>query len=276
MLISTSQARSVSRPTTVKWTASKAYPLSLSAIAVLAVLIVWWLVTSLQWVNPLFVPSPWKVWLAFIQIWQEGYKGSSLAHHIGDSLFRLGSAFVLALVTAIPLGLVSGASRTVRSLIDPFIEFYRPLPPLAYYTMLVLWLGIGDSSKIALLFLAAFAPLYIAVVAGVKRISIDRIHAAKSLGSNRRKLFVYILLPSALPEIFTGIRTAVGVSYTTLVAAEMIAAMSGIGWMVLDASKFLRSDIIFAGIIIMGLIALLIDSSLRWLERKLVPWSGKD
>lgn len=214
--------------------------------------------------------------MAFLQIWQDGYKGSSLAHHIFDSMLRLGSALALALITAIPLGLISGASLTVRSLIDPFIEFYRPLPPLAYYTMLVLWLGIGDSSKIALLFLAAFAPLYIAVVSGVRRVSTDRIHAAKSLGSNNRKLFIYVLLPSALPEIFTGIRTAVGVCYTTLVAAEMVAAMSGIGWMVLDASKFLRSDIIFAGIIMMGLIALIIDSILRWLERKLIPWSGKE
>ncbi|OMF34269.1 taurine ABC transporter permease [Paenibacillus sp. FSL H8-0548] len=248
----------------------------MSCIAVLTLLFLWWLVTKWQWVNPLFIPAPEKVWVAFTQIFQDGYKGSSLAHHILDSLFRLGSAFALALITAIPLGIISGSSLTIRSLVDPFIEFYRPLPPLAYYTMLVLWLGIGDSSKIALLYLAAFAPLYIAVVAGVRRISIDRIHAAKSLGSNKRKLFIYVLLPSALPEIFTGIRTAIGVSYTTLVAAEMVAAMSGIGWMVLDASKFLRSDIIFAGIIIMGLIALLIDSVLRWLERKLIPWSGKE
>lgn len=276
MLINTSLERTFNRKAPAAWTKHRAYPFAISVSAVLFVLLIWWLVTRLQWVNPLFIPTPGKVWLAFVQILQEGYKGSSLAHHIGDSLFRLGSAFALALVTAIPLGLISGSSLTIRSLVDPFIEFYRPLPPLAYYTMLVLWLGIGDSSKIALLFLAAFAPLYIAVVAGVRRVSADRIHAAKSLGASKRKLFVYVLFPSALPEIFTGIRTAIGVSYTTLVAAEMVAAMSGIGWMVLDASKFLRSDIIFAGIIIMGLIALLIDSALRWLERKLVPWSGKE
>ncbi|GGG56123.1 ABC transporter permease [Paenibacillus radicis (ex Gao et al. 2016)] len=254
----------------------KFYSTALSAISVLFVLLLWWLITSRHWVNPLFVPSPSKVWAAFIQIFQDGYKGSTLLHHLLASLFRLGSAFALALATAIPLGLISGSSFVVRSLLDPFIEFYRPLPPLAYYTILVLWLGIGDSSKIFLLYLAAFAPLYIAVVAGVRRVPLDRIHAARSLGANRRKLFAHILLPSALPEIFTGIRTAIGVSYTTLVAAEMVAAISGIGWMVLDASKFLRSDIIFAGIILMGLIAIAIDSFIRWLERRWVPWSGKE
>ncbi|MGO4541120.1 ABC transporter permease subunit [Paenibacillus sp. 2TAB19] len=247
-----------------------------SALSVAFVIIVWTAVTALNWVNPLFIPSPQKVWLAFAQIWQSGYKGHSLGLHVADSLFRLGSAFALAVITAIPLGLISGASATVRALLDPFIEFYRPLPPLAYYTMLVLWLGIGDSSKIALLYLAAFAPLYIAVVAGVRKVSIDRIRVAKTLGATRSKLYLHVLLPSSLPEIFTGIRTAIGVSYTTLVAAEMVAAMSGIGWMVLDASKFLRSDIIFAGIILMGLIAIVIDSAVRLLERKLVPWSGKE
>ncbi|MFF2481626.1 ABC transporter permease [Paenibacillus sp. NPDC058071] len=248
----------------------------LSTVAVAVVLFIWWLITFRQWVNPLFVPAPGKVWEAFIQIWQEGYKNGSLLHHIGASLYRLGVAFALALVTAVPLGLLSGSSVVVRSLLDPFIEFYRPLPPLAYYTILVLWLGIGDSSKVALLYLAAFAPLYLSVVAGVRRVSADRINGAKSLGANRRKLFFHVLLPSALPEVFTGIRTAVGFGYTTLVAAEMVAAVSGIGWMVLDASKFLRSDIIFAGIIIMGVIAVAIDALLRWLELRLVPWSGKE
>ncbi|WP_238327521.1 ABC transporter permease subunit [Paenibacillus gorillae] len=181
----------------------KIYSPALSALSVLLVLLLWWLITSRHWVNPLFVPSPGKVWAAFIQIFHDGYKGTSLLHHLLSSLYRLGCAFALALATAIPLGLISGSSSVIRALLDPFIEFYRPLPPLAYYTILVLWLGIGDSSKIFLLYLAAFAPLYIAVVAGVRRVPLDRIHAARSLGANRRKLFVYIFLPSALPENFS-------------------------------------------------------------------------
>jgi len=249
---------------------------SISAAAVALVLFLWWGVTAAEWVNPLFVPSPAAVWQALTDIFSSGYKDSSLLTHIGASMKRLLAAFAITLFTAIPLGLISGYFARFRAFIEPFIEFYRPLPPLAYYTLLVLWLGIGDSSKIALLALAGFAPLYIAVVAGVARIPLDRINGARSLGAARAKLFTHVVLPSCLPDIFTGVRTALGMTYTTLVAAEMVAAVSGMGWMVLDASKFLRSDVIFAGIILMGVIAVIIDSSIRWLERTQVPWIGKD
>lgn len=248
----------------------------ISLAAIIAILVVWWGVTAWEFINPLFVPSPTAVWRAFVAITEEGYKGSSLLVHIGASLQRLGSAFVIIVVTAIPLGLVSGYFIRVRALVEPFIEFYRPLPPLAYYTLLVLWLGIGDSSKIALLTLAGFAPLYLSVVSGVVRIPQDRINGARSLGAARFRLFTRVILPSCLPDMFTGLRTALGMTYTTLVAAEMVAAESGLGWMVLDASKFLRSDVIFVGIILMGLIAVLIDALVRWLERLFVPWIGKD
>jgi taurine transport system permease protein len=250
------------------------WPISLLAVG--AVLLLWWLVTYEGWINPLFVPSPGKVWLALAEIVTAGYKDNSLLSHIGASMKRLLLAFLITLVTAIPIGLLSGYFMRVRALVEPFIEFYRPLPPLAYYTMLVLWLGIGDSSKIALLALAGFAPLYIAVVSGVARIPRDRIAGARSLGASRGALFAHVIFPSCLPDIFTGVRTALGMTYTTLVAAEMVAAVSGLGWMVLDASKFLRSDVIFAGIILMGIIAVLIDLAVRLLERTLVPWIGKD
>ncbi|HEY9639438.1 MAG TPA: ABC transporter permease subunit [Coleofasciculaceae cyanobacterium] len=242
----------------------------------LVILGAWSLATSLQWVSPLFLPSPISVGLAFLEILKEGYKGNSLLFHIAQSMYRLLLALLLAIVTAIPLGMLSGFSKPFRAALDPLIEFYRPLPPLAYYTLLVIWLGIENPSKIALLFLAAFAPLYIAVVSGVQRISIDRINGARSLGATGWQLFLYVIFPSCLPEIFTGLRTAIGVAYSTLVAAEMVAAVSGVGWMVLDASKFLRSDVIFVGIIIMGIIAILIDTGIRWVQQVQLPWIGHD
>jgi taurine transport system permease protein len=244
--------------------------ISLGSVAVIFLL--WYTVTALKWVNPLFLPAPGLVWSAFVEILQNGYKGNSLGYHIFQSMFRLVSALLVAIVTAIPLGMLCGFSKPIRAALDPIIEFYRPLPPLAYYTLLVIWLGIENPSKIALLFLAAFAPLFLAVVSGVERISIDRINGARSLGASGWQLFLHVIFPSCLPEIFTGLRTAIGVSYSTLVAAEMVAAVSGIGWMVLDASKFLRSDIIFVGIIIMGLIAILIDAGIRWVQKTQLPW----
>jgi taurine transport system permease protein len=244
--------------------------ISLGSVAVIFLL--WYTVTALKWVNPLFLPAPGLVWSAFVEILQNGYKGNSLGYHIFQSMFRLVSALLVAILTAIPLGMLCGFSKPIRAALDPIIEFYRPLPPLAYYTLLVIWLGIENPSKIALLFLAAFAPLFLAVVSGVERISIDRINGARSLGASGWQLFLHVIFPSCLPEIFTGLRTAIGVSYSTLVAAEMVAAVSGIGWMVLDASKFLRSDIIFVGIIIMGLIAILIDAGIRWVQKTQLPW----
>ncbi len=251
-------------------------PLSLSLISILAVIALWFLVTSLGWVNPQFFPSPQAVGGAFINILQNGYKGQSLLAHIGASMRRLLIAFVMAFGLAVPMGLASGYFKLVQAVLDPFIEFYRPLPPLAYYTLIVIWLGIDDSSKVALLFLAGFAPLYIAMVAGVKRVPRDRINAALSLGSSQWQVFTQVVFPSCLPELFTGLRTALGFMYTTLVAAEMVAARSGIGWMVLDASKFLRSDIIFVGILVMGVIAIAIDLGLRRLQTYYLPWVGRE
>ena len=244
--------------------------------SVLIICTLWFVSTALEWVNPLFLPAPASVWTAFLEICRDGYKGSPLIFHIYESLYRLVIALFLATVTAIPLGLVCGFSKLVRAALDPIVEFYRPLPPLAYYTLLVIWLGIENPSKIALLYLAAFAPLFLAVVAGVQCISIDRINGARSLGASGLQLFFHIIFPSCLPEIFTGLRTAIGVAYSTLVAAEMVAAVSGIGWMVLDASKFLRSDVIFVGIIIMGIIAVLIDAGIRWIQKTQLPWIGHD
>lgn len=256
-----------SKPKSYRW---------LSFVAVSVAIAFWFIITNLGLVDALFFPSPQSVWAAFVDILQNGYKGRPLIQHIGASMRRLFVAFVLALGLAVPMGLASGYFKPVRAVLDPFIEFYRPLPPLAYYTLIVIWLGIEDESKVALLFLAGFAPLYIAMVAGVKRVPRDRINAALSLGSSQWQVFTQVVFPSCLPELFTGLRTALGFMYTTLVAAEIVAATSGIAWMVLDASKFLRSDIIFVGILIMGAIAILLDAGLRWLQAKYLPWVGRE
>jgi len=251
---------------------SHLFYLGISAFSVLAVLFVWWLASRNEWVTPLFLPTPADVWSAFADIAREGYKGSTLPEHILASLRRIFIALFFIFITAVPLGILCGRIRWIRSVFDPFIEFYRPLPPLAYYSLLVLWFGIEDMSKIILLFLSGFAPLFIAAVHSSRRVPESRINGARSLGARGWRLYFYVILPSCLPDLLTGLRTAVGVTYATLVAAEMIAAVSGIGWMVLDASKYLRSDIIYAAIIMMGIIAILIDTALRMLIKRVSPW----
>jgi len=247
----------------------------ITVVAVSCMLLAWFLVTRLELVPPMLVPPPGKVFLTFLRLFGDGYKDTPLVVHFLASMRRLLLAFILALATAVPLGLLSGYNSRVKAAVEPFVEFYRPLPPLAYYTLLVLWMGIDDSSKVALLFLAGFAPIYVACVAAVVKFRRDYVDCALTLGASKRQVFWHVIFPGCLPDIFTGLRTAIGVAYTTLVAAEMVAAVSGIGWMVLDASRFLRSDIIFAGIIIMGATGVLIDRGLRFLENKIIPWKGK-
>ena len=247
----------------------------LSVLTVAVILAAWFIATGTDSVSPLFVPSPKSVLKSFVTTWTDGYKGSTLLQHLGTSMKRLVIAYLLCVVTAVPIGLLSGYSAKIRAIFEPVIEFYRPLPPLAYYTLLTLWMGIGEGSKVTLLYLAGFAPIYIACVAGVIRIKDDYINGALTLGASRRQIFFFVVFPAALSDVFTGLRTALGVEYTTLVAAEMVAATSGIGWLVLDASKYLRSDIVFMGVIIMGITGILLDRIIQIIEKHVVHWKGK-
>ncbi len=242
---------------------------------VILIFILWFIITNIGVFSETIIPSPQSVLEAFIKIINDGYKGYTLIEHIATSMRRLLIAYGLVVVTAVPLGLLSGYNSKVRAVLEPIIEFYRPLPPLAYYTILVLWMGIDEESKLALLYLAGFAPIYISCVSGVMRIREDYINGAYTLGANKRQIFFYVIFPAALTDIFTGLRTALGVEYTTLVAAEMVAATKGMGWLVLDASNYLRSDIVFMGVIIMGVTGILLDKVIRILESGIVHWKGK-
>lgn len=248
----------------------------LTIITIAIVLVVWYGITVSGLFSETIIPSPKSVIESFVNVLNEGYRGHSLFEHLATSMKRLMWAYLLVVITAVPLGLLSGYNSKIRAILEPLVGFYRPLPPLAYYTILVLWLGIGESSKLMLLYLAGFAPVYIACVAGVIRIREDYINGAYTLGANKWQIFFYVIFPAALTDIFTGLRTALGVEYTTLVAAEMVAATAGMGWLVLDASKYLRSDTVFMGVIIMGITGVLLDKLIIVTENKIIHWKGKN
>src|SRR5450830_132849 len=248
----------------------------ISLITILALLALWWLATSLHWIKPLFLPSPRATFNAFVSALQGQTQGDApLAQHVLISITRVMSAFVLAIVTAVPLGIAMGTSRIARGIADPIIEFYRPLPPLAYLPLIVIWLGIDESAKVTLIYLACFAPLAMASKAGVRSVAVEQINAARSLGASHWQVIRLVVLPAALPEILTGMRIAIGFGWTTLVAAEMVAATAGIGQMVLNASNFLRTDIVIMGIVVIGILAYGIDVLMRKMEARLIPWKGK-
>lgn len=248
---------------------------TVSVVAVVVVLALWELSSVLGWVDPVFLPSPQTVWASLADLVQNGYKGNSLLAHISVSMVRLFTAIGLIVVIGVPLGMLAGVSRLARSIISPFIEFYRAIPPLAYYTLIVLWMGIGDGSKEVLLFLSGFAPFLIAVTFAVENVSRVRIEAARSLGAGRMRLLTSIVFRECLPDILTALRTSVGITYATLVAAEMVAATAGIGWLVLDASKYLRNDVVYAGVILMGVIAIVLNELILLLVKVATPWSSK-
>ncbi len=248
----------------------------ISVVSVIALFALWWTATHLGWIRDLFLPTPERIITSFADAWNGDIQGGKpLAEHFWWSLYRVFAAFILACLTAIPVGIAMGVSRIARGIFDPPIEFYRPLPPLAYLPLIVIWFGIEETAKIVLIYLACFAPLAMAARAGVRSVTIEQINAAYSMGASKWQVIYHVVIPAAMPEILTGMRIAIGFGWTTLVAAEMVAATAGLGQMVLNASNFLRTDVVIMGIVVIGAVAYLFDLLMRRIERKVVPWKGQ-
>ncbi|SCB25619.1 ABC transporter permease subunit [Rhizobium hainanense] len=249
--------------------------IAISFATAIVCLALWWLVAKLGLVSHLFLPRPDEVWTQIGVVYRDGYAGASLSEHILASLFRIVVAAAIAIGIGIPVGLLMGLNRWAKGILDTPIEFYWPLPPLSYLPLMIIWLGIGETSKITLLVLAMFAPICLSAQAGVRSLPLERVNAARSLGANRLQLFLTVVLPSALPEILTGIRISFGIGWGTLVAAELIASTRGIGFMIMSASQFLATDVVFVGIGIIAVCAFAFSTAVRIIEVVLVPWKGK-
>ena len=246
----------------------------ISVFSTIFCIAVWAIVTEGGFVKPIFLPSPINVVQRLIDITVDGFAGATLVEHLNASLVRIFGAFFLACLIGIPLGITIGCNRVFRGIFDPLIEFYRPLPPLAYLPLIIIWLGIDESSKVTLIFLAMLAPIVLSARSGVTSVRIEQIQVAYSMGATPWQVVTQVIARGAMPDIMTGMRIAIGFGWTTLVAAEMVAAERGIGFMVLNASEFLVTDVVIAGIIVIGIIAYCFDLLMRYLEVKLIPWKG--
>lgn len=249
--------------------------LGISIVTVGLLLALWFAATNLGWIKPLFLPSPQAVFKQFADYLSGNVNDKPLWQHFTASMLRVTAAFWLAFVTAVPLGIAMGMSRVARGVFDPPIEFYRPLPPLAYLPLIIIWFGIDETPKILLIYLSCFAPLALAARAGMRSAAPEQVNAARSMGANYWQVIRHVILPAALPDILIGMRIAIGFGWTTLVAAEMVAANVGLGQMVLNASNFLRTDIVIMGIVVIGVVAYAFDLVMRWAEKQLVPWKGR-
>ena len=243
----------------------------LRALGLLAILLALWQVVSTLVLDPstaMLLPAPTAVAKAFWELIQSG----DLFSHLYDSLKREIVAFLWA-TSAIPLGIAMGWSKVVNEQVDPLIEVLRPVPPLAWIPLSILWFGVGDVQNQFIIFLGIFFPVLLNTIMGVKNIEPNLVRAARCLGASESRILRRVVLPAALPQIITGIRVGLGVGWMALVAAELVGANSGLGFLINDARTLLRTDIVIVGMITIGVVGLLIDRTIRVSGRRFMPWS---
>jgi taurine transport system permease protein len=244
-----------------------------SALSLAAGLALWQLIAGSGWVAEFQLPRPAVIIDAFLDVAANGYGGASLWESLLISAERLAAGLGSGIVVGVVLGYCIASSRIVSGLVDPIVDFVRCIPPLAMLSLLVIWFGIGEESKIVMLLIAAMIPVLLATVQAMRTIRRERIEGARSLGLRGFGLLRYVILMSALPDILTGIRIGFGYAFGALVAAETLGASSGMGWMVWNASTYLQTSVVFVCIIIIGCIGFLLDAALQMLHARLVPWA---
>lgn len=253
---------------------------ALPVLSLIVFFVVWQLAAASGVWNQTFVPYPATVWRAFLDVSTthdgvRGYAGYLLWEHLYMTLRRVLAGVVIGVALGVALGLVMGSVSWVRSVLEPWLTFLRALPPLAYFFLLVIWLGIDEAPKVTLLALAALPPAAVATTAAVLAAPVGLIEAARALGASRAQVLRDVVVPAALPETFTGIRLAVGMAYSSVVAAELFNGLPGVGGLVKDASNYNNTPVVLVGIFAIGISGLIIDGVLRTVERRSVPWRGK-
>lgn len=236
---------------------------------------VWFLVTTgFQWISERWLPSPVGIAEGMVRLLSEGFNNVPLHVHVLSSLGRTTAGFVLGSIVGIPVGLVLGQSRLAAAAAFPYIAAIRPVPAIAYIPLVILWFGIGETSKVALIFMASFLYVSLSVADGARAVRIEWLRACRSLGGSWLHTFRHVVLPGTLPQIMTALKVGATISWSTVVAAELIAAPAGLGSMVMEAATFYRMTDVYIGIALIGLIGFLLLAAIEFLERKLVHWSG--
>ena len=254
----------VGRQPPLPWAVRIGVPLAVAA----AFVALWWLAVSAS--ETVIVPSPAQVAAGTLQLAREG----TLWNHIGASFFRVGVGFLLAMAVGIPLGLWMGWKALAYVALNPVVQVLRPISPIAWIPIAILWFGVGDVAPIFLIFLSAVFPLVVQTAAGVQTIEPQYLRAARNFGITRSRLFLHVVIPAVMPQIIIGMRVSLGISWLVVVAAEMVTLRSGLGYMIIDARNAgNRYDLVVAGMAIIGITGLLLDLGMRRLETlKAVRW----
>jgi NitT/TauT family transport system permease protein len=228
----------------------------------------WALFSASGWVDPIFLPGPEKVFTRLVT-W---LLDDDLLGDAAISIYRVAAGFALSAALALPLGLLIGAFRPVEALLEPLTDFIRYMPAVAFIPLVMLWLGIGESAKISIIFIGTFFQMVLMVAENVRLVPLAQVEAALTMGATRYEMIRLVLAQSARPAILDTLRITMGWAWTYLVVAELVAANSGLGYAILKAQRYLKTDTIFCGIILIGVIGLLMDQGFRWLHRRSFPW----
>jgi len=233
----------------------------LLVVAVLIATVLVWQLASMTTI-PILLPPPADVALAFLK----GIEDGSLILHVAVSYFRILSGWMIGCLAAVPLGILAGRIRLFRAIVDPYIEFFRFIPPIAFVTLFMIWFGLGETSKVALIVYTAFFTTFLSTMAGAMSVETERIRAAQCLGATPMQVFFKVIVPGTVPHIVTGVRLSLGLAFMTVVAAEFIAAQSGVGYLIFSARLFAQTDNVFVGILTLGLMGFFAN----WLLRKIL------
>lgn len=243
----------------------------LAATGLIAPFLAWWLYTLLGFADPLFMPGPGAVAERFWHWWTD----EGLVADTAISVYRVMVGFLISALIALPLGLYLGTYRPVQATLEPLIDFIRYMPAVAFIPLVMLWVGIGESSKILIIFIGTFFQMALMAAEDVRRVPMAQIEAAQTMGASRSEIIRLVVLPSARPALLDTLRITCGWAWTYLVVAELVASNSGLGYAILRAQRYMHTDKIFAGILLIGLIGLLTDQAFRWIGRRAFHWQKR-
>ena len=241
----------------------------ISAASLLIFLCLWELLCRMGFIEPLFMPAPTKILARAVKMLGDG----SLVRHTLASTRRVMVGFIVSSMVAIPVGIFLGSSRFFMAVFDPLISLLRPLPSMAWIPLSLLWLGISETQKYSIVFMGSFAPSLLYIIEATKSIDPLLIRAARNLGASNLDVMREVVLPGSLPQIIAGLKVMLGIAWTCIISAELVAAREGLGFMIMNGKEYFQTDTVLLGMVMISLTVMVIDVIFRKFERRLLPWT---
>lgn len=249
---------------------SKSLLLTISFVSVFCFIAMWETACRLQMVDPIFLPSPSEIVNKAMLMMADG----TLLGHVFASTQRVMTGFFVAILVAIPLGIVLGTSQYARAVFDPILSFLRPLPSMSWIPLSLLWFGITETQKYSIVFMGTFAPALVYVIEATRNIDPLLIRAAKNLGASRLQVMREVILPGSLPQILSGMKVILGLSWTCVISAELVAAREGLGFLIMNGKEFFQTEVVVLGMVMISITVLITDIIFRLIERKVLGWQA--